>query len=319
MLLLLLACGGLRVSQPRVTPPSLSITATPIAPPSVSGGLQPEGAWVLTRSDGDWDPLGMKGRCRRSLADFGGYSGLAWDGASLLAASDRGHLLWFRLTDDAIHSAQMATLSACGAEAVRPEGDDLWIVYEESERVERYHPDRGTLERDVGWQSGLTYLAPNEGMESMAVLPDGRRLLLASGPVAEAPSGSTAGRLFSATGQLLATLSYPLPSEDGIPYTPTELAMTSDGRLLLLERSWHDRQNRARIAEIPLSQLTDGAVLSPVLLARLGPTQPIDNMEGMAIEPRPDGDRLWLISDDNPQASTGQRVLLFSFRLEGTQ
>ena len=212
----------------------------------------------------------------------------------------------------------MAILGDCGAEAVHPDGDDLWIVYEESARVERYHPERGTLEADVGWQAGLTYLESNEGMETLAVLPDGRRLLLASGPVSEAPAGSTAGRLFSADGELLATVSYPLRVEAGVPYTPTELAVTSDGRLLLLERSWHDRQNRATISELPLSQLTDGAVLSPILLGRLGPEQPIDNLEGMAVEPRPDGDRLWLISDDNPQASTGQRVLLFSFRLEAS-
>lgn len=319
MLLLLLACGGPpRPSQPSVTHPTLSITATPIAAPSVSGDLQPEGSWVLTRSDSGWDPSGMKGRCRRSLADFGGYSGLAWDRGAFLAASDRGHLLWFTLTDNTILNARMAILGDCGAEAVRSDGDDLWIVYEESARVERYHPERGTMELDVGWQAGLTYLASNEGMEALAVLPDGRRLLLASGPVSEAPAGNTAGRLLSADGQLLATLSYPLRVADGVPYTPTELAVTSDGRLLLLERSWHNRQNRARISELPLSQLTDGAVLSPVLLGSLGPEQPIDNMEGMAIEPHPDGDRLWLISDDNPQASTGQRVLLFSFRLEAS-
>ena len=87
MVLLLLACGSpSRVSQPRLTPPTLAITATPVPLPSVSGGLQPEGAWVLTRSDDGWDPVGMRGRCRRSLADFGGYSGLEWDGAALLAA-----------------------------------------------------------------------------------------------------------------------------------------------------------------------------------------------------------------------------------------
>lgn len=321
MLLLLLACA-----RPHSSPPGLnvarglSIAAEPLSLPAVTGeGLVAEGAWALTRTDEGYAPSAMIGRCSRSAGDFGGYSGLEWVDGRLLAVSDQGHLLWLMVDTEApIRGATLSLLGDCGAESVRQDGDDLWIVYEESARVERYRPSEGTVEMDVGWQDGLRYREHNTGTEAMAVLPDGRRLLLTSGPVEDAPEDVAVGRLISAAGEIVGALTLPLAVEDGVPYTPTELAVLPDGRVLLLERSWHERQSRARILAIDAAQLVDGATLTPTVLARLGPEQPIDNIEGMVAEPVEGGARIWLISDDNPQVDTGQRTLLMAFRLEET-
>jgi hypothetical protein len=321
LLPVLLACASHTPLSPPRTPLPVTLSAEPITPPvlqlTATGetmGLSVEGAWELTRTDPAWDPQGMRGRCRRGGGDFGGYSGLEWDDG-LLAASDRGHLLWLSVEPP---SATLSLLGDCGAESIRREGEDLWIVYEESRRVERYRPESGTAEADVGWQAGLTFPDDNTGMEAMAILPDGQRLILASGRVSGTPPDATLGRLIAADGHIVGTVTLPLSVVDGVPYTPTELATLPDGRLLLLERSWHNGQNRARLSLLAPTTLTDGATLSRTLLASMGPEQPIDNIEGLAVEPLPDGARLWLISDDNPQADTGQRVLLFSLRLKVT-
>lgn len=321
MLLLLLACARPNPSPPSADlVPALSIAATALeAPVLPEGSITVEGTWALARTDAAYAPGVMKGRCSRAAGDFGGYSGLEWSGGRLVAASDRGHLLWLTVDPGSpalISDASIALLGDCGAESIRQEGDDFWIVYEESARVERYRPAEGTVDLDVGWQAGLRYVEHNTGMEAMAVLSDGRRLLLTSGPVKGAPEGVAVGRLVSAAGAVVGTVSLPLAVEDGVPYTPTELAALPDGRVLLLERSWHERQNRARILVLDPAQLVDGATLAPTVLARLGPAQPIDNIEGMAVEPTDAGLRVWLISDDNPQADTGQRTLLFALRLQ---
>ena len=319
MLLLLLACA----SRPHISPPRAATTtalaATTLAHPAVDGsGLIAEGAWKLTRTDSAYSAAGMLGTCSRSAGDFGGYSGLEWSDGALLAASDRGHLLRIPLDGSAPADgpAELSLLGDCGAESIRRDGDDLWIVYEESRRVERYRTDTGTLDADVGWQDGLRYTERNTGMEAMTVLSDGRRLLLTSGPVSGADEQDSVGRIIAPDGALAGTVSFTrTPLASGGRYTPTELATLPDGRILLLERSWDGRENRARISVFVPEQVTDGARLSPTLLAALGPGEPIDNMEGLAIQPTDDGPRLWLISDDNPQANTGQDTLLMSFRL----
>jgi hypothetical protein len=69
-----------------------------------------------------------------------------------------------------------------------------------------------------------------------------------------------------------------------------------------------------RIRRIAGSELKPGAVVAGTVLIEADLSDQIDNMEGLAIKPGPDGETLLLIvSDDNN--SVIQRTLLLQFAL----
>lgn len=93
----------------------------------------------------------------------------------------------------------------------------------------------------------------------------------------------------------------------------TALAETPDGELVILHHSWNPLMGthvRLSIVTIPRSP---GAPSRLIDRLELGPRLNIDNFEGVAVTPSPTvrGLRLYLISDDNFQAS--QRTLLEAF------
>ncbi|MFW5834325.1 MAG: esterase-like activity of phytase family protein [Pseudomonadota bacterium] len=144
-------------------------------------------------------------------------------------------------------------------------------------------------------------LGANRGLEALADLPDGGWFAVAEtrrdgGFVAVDDRGHA----------------YRYQTEDG--FVPTGADRIGD-RLVLVERSlgllsgW-----RARVVCLELDALRPGAVLAPVVLARLDGAG-IDNMEGIAVWPQGDDVEVLLVSDDNLAAP--QRTLLLHYRWQG--
>jgi hypothetical protein len=70
-----------------------------------------------------------------------------------------------------------------------------------------------------------------------------------------------------------------------------------------------------RIVVADPAELDSGGILHSAVVAKLSSSLPVDNFEGMAIEPRADGRvTVWLISDDN--AAVTQRTLLWKLAVD---
>src|SRR5262249_24481649 len=86
-------------------------------------------------------------------------------------------------------------------------------------------------------------------------------------------------------------------------FRPTDMAQLPDGRLLILMRKllWPAPARFAgRIVVADPHELDHGNLLHGAVVAKLSSSLPVDNFEGLAIEPRADGKvTVWLISDDN--------------------
>lgn len=268
----------------------------------------------------------------RSAADsFGGWSGLDLlpDG-SLLAVSDLGW--WMQLavrrdTDGRLLSLGPAqvwpVLQPDGsasrskrdndAEALRRDRDGTWLVsFELRHRLQRYRPGADGLPgraEPVAGPADLGEQPANGGIEAMAVLADGRLLLLSE--EGRTPAGHLKGWLRGADGHW-AKLSYVVTE----PFRPVDAALLPGGDLVVLERRFSRIGGvGSRLVRVPASAIVAGAVLDGEELAQLAPPITVDNFEGLAVERAPSGATLlYLLADDN--RSPLQRTLLLQFRLD---
>lgn len=261
---------------------------------------------------------------------FGGLSGLALsaDGSMLYAVSDRGFWISMATRHDAegrliaLGAMEMADLQTPegtpvsgrqrDAEGLTWERDGSFIVsFEQIHRLWRYPPPPAAFKapaRPVPVPAELAGAPNNGGIEGVAVLPDGRILIITE--EYENPDGSVKG-WFLEQGRFDA-VSY-VPSQG---FRLTDIAALANGDILVLERrygllsSW-----AARIKRIPKESLRAGARLSGQELARLDAPLVVDNFEGIAVREDPNaGTLVYIISDDN--YSPLQRTLLLQFRLE---
>jgi hypothetical protein len=103
-------------------------------------------------------------------------------------------------------------------------------------------------------------------------------------------------------------------------FSPTDAAQLPDGRILVLMRRavWPMPARFAgRIALFDPADIAAGRTVRAQTVAMLSSLLPVDNFEGIAIEPRGDGKvTVWLISDDNGAAA--QRTLLWKLVLDPT-
>jgi hypothetical protein len=268
----------------------------------------------------------------RSTADsFGGWSGLDLlpDG-SLLAVSDLGW--WMALGARRDGDGRLLSLGPAqvwpllqpdggasrskrdnDAEALRRDRDGSWLVsFELRHRVQRYRPGANGLPDAAGPVTGPADLASqplNGGIESLAVLGDGRLLLLSE--EGRTPAGDLKGWLRGGDGQWSA-LAYRVTE----PFRPVDAALLPDGDVLVLERRFSRIGGvGSRLVRIPAAAILPGAVLDGEEVAQLAPPVTVDNFEGLAVGQAPSGATLlYLIADDN--RSPLQRTLLLQFRLD---
>jgi hypothetical protein len=295
----------------------LILTATPVRVAAGTVIAGPGGR--LTFRGG----LILRSRDRR----FGGLSGLAVsaDGATLLAVSNAGWWLSGRLIHDAdgvlTGLADMAIARIRGPDGAPTRGksqsdaeglarapDGGYVVSLESpHRLWRYPPG------DAPWDSTPEVLAlpedlsarGNAGVEALGYLGDGRLLVLCEGCRA---GGDLRGWAMNGEWRALA---YP---HDGF-HRPSDLAVLSDGRVLVLERGfslW--RGIDARLMWAAPESLGPDRRARLDLIATIEQSELLDNFEGLAARPGPNGETLiYLVSDNN--FSPLQQTLLLHFEL----
>ncbi|EJL33197.1 esterase-like activity of phytase family protein [Novosphingobium sp. AP12] len=265
-------------------------------------------------------------RLRSRSIRFGGYSALlAIPGGRWAAFSDSGALLRFTPPDRAGPGPAASPLllgSADGKEfsdvesATRdPVSGRFWVGLEGRNQIIRLGPDY--VKTAAIQPPAMQDWGDNTGPESLVRLTDGRFLT-----VREVP-----GRFFAGTGN--PGLLFPRdPTSGARPlrftfdgprnFAITDMAQMPDGRVLVLMRRliWpFPMRFASRIAIGDPRAIREGEPWHVEEVARLASVLPIDNLEGMTVEPRADG-RLgvWLISDDNH--ADYQRTLLFRLSVD---
>ncbi len=261
---------------------------------------------------------------RASRPDFGGFSGLALDGADgLVALTDKAHWARARLIRDAdgaltgIAGLEMGRLNGpdgadlmgkdTDSEALSRAPDGTWIIgFERRPRIGRFATLRAP-EEPLPALPGAEDLPLNGAFESVVALPDGRIAALAEAD----EGGAYPGWLLD--GEAIARFAL---VKDGW-FAPTDMAMGPDGTwVYLLERRFTLIGGfAARLRRFALADLRAGARLTPETLAVFDDAPLAENHEGLATARDAAGRTLlYILSDDNFRLA--QRTLLVQVRVE---
>jgi hypothetical protein len=237
-------------------------------------------------------PLRLVGAWRVEVDDprFGGVSGLAMDGGALLALTDSGSVIRFpqpgrggpalvRDLPTGPGLSQFKFNRDSEALARDPEGRGWWVTFEHWHQAWLYDRDfRRALSRvDFGrgrWPA-------NRGLEAIVVDADGLLLFPEAGSEWLRLTGKAlrSNRLVNAHGDIADAVRLP------------------DGRLLLVTRRFGLDGIAKRLA---VAEASNGSLgLRALASLGLGAT---DNVEAIAAEPRANGTRLWLMTDNDFRA-----------------
>lgn len=250
---------------------------------------------------------------------FGGYSALVGlPGGTLFAVSDHGRMLWFTPPGRAGHTLRFDYFaqSRAGEKALAdvegltrdPVGGGMWATLEQRNMIVRYDTRFRRSGRVYppamrGWPS-------NTGPEAITRLADGRFIVLSEG----------SPRWFD--DDLPALLFAADPVAGGAPkrfrfappdgFRPVDIAQMPDGRVLILLRKviWRlPPRFEGKLMLADPAEIREGKPWRGRVVADLAEPLPMDNYEGLAVEPADDGGAVvWLISDDN--SARFQRTLL---------
>jgi hypothetical protein len=278
--------------------------------------------------------LECRGGLELSSSDqrFGGLSGLlvSADGRRLVAVSDRGYLIELGLAYDGEgrltgigegtieplrgpKGGSLAGLPGGNAEALARGARDsrdgagtgaapTIIAFEGRPRLLSY-PAKGGPPTPLPSPPGLDMAPPNEGIEALTRLPNGRLLALTEGL---RDGGGLAGWLGGPAGWSR------LVWRTDAGFRPTGAATLPNGGVLVLER--RILPPAARIRLLAAEDIQSKATLDGKEIARFEGTVTFDNMEGIDTRQSENGETLvFVVSDDN--YSFLQRTLLLMFRL----
>ncbi len=260
---------------------------------------------------------------------FGGFSGLVFlDESRFLAVSDRGTALSasLRLQDGkptGVWDASMRSLPGIGPEVAQWRRDaeglamrdgKVCVSFEGDTRVVCYALEGGMpvrIAERVPLDASIDAAnRGNRGLEAIATIPDtgpygGGFALLSELPV----NGEVLGWIVW-DGRSEA---FRLPQSDGLMVS--DAAFTARGDLIILERNFSLLGGLVvQIRRVRAGDFKPGVIRNAELLFRANLSDAIDNMEGLDIQPQPDGSSLIsLISDDN--FNFIQNTLLLQFRL----
>lgn len=294
---------------------------TPIATASLHGQLGPfrmEKAWTI------------EDRSRK----FGSYSGLvALGGGRLLAITDNGLSLEFSAPDasdrrgsvgGAVVYPRADKYHQDGEGATRdPETGRVWISFEFSNIIARFEHQDGKLVRSRAVHPpSMSTWGNNAGPESLTRLPDGRFLTIREGFADPFDRRRHAAVLFATDPVDNPRAAMPFTFVGPKGYSPTDATALPDGRVLVLMRRvvWPIplRFGGAIAIGDPRTIRRDREWPVQVLASWQGGL-PVDNFEGLAIEPQGRDEAgepltVWVISDDN--RATLQRSVLWKLRLD---
>lgn len=295
-----------RVVSQRVAVRALAASEDPIGPFTLAG------AWQL--SSPDWR--------------FGSYSALALaEPGRLLAFGDQGY--WLHLAKPGEPGAPPRIGSVFAREPRRKQWRDveavmrdpatgrLWLALEGRNAIAALRADRtiAALARPPAMQDW----PDNAGPEATVRLADGRVLVFAETGTGLFDRRSHPALLFAGdpADPRTAVQAFTLRGPAG--YRPTDAALLPDGRVLMLFRRlvWPLPARFAiKLALFDPAALDGGLPARADELIRLSDPWPVDNYEGLAIEPGHDGAMTaWLISDANNAVTQRTLLLRLSFRL----
>ncbi len=269
-----------------------------------------------------------------SNALFGAVSAIRFrpDGSSFVAVMDTGHWLEGAVTRDAsgklsgltdLTATPMADRSgAVGLEKWKVDSEGLAlregeviVSYEQAHRIDIY-PDPGFSVSGPAGSIPLpfpaTELRSNGGLETVAVSPK-------ESPLGGAAVTVSERSVDKADNLLAGILDGPMKGAFAVvrtePYAVTDGAFLPDGDLLLLERRFNFASGLGmRIRRIPGATIRPGAVVDGDVILEADMGHQIDNMEGLDVVARPNGDiSVIIVSDDNH--SILERNLMLEFRL----
>lgn len=293
----------------------IDVTATPI--PFINGAPEQTKVGKLEYRGG----LQLTSSNRR----FGGFSGLGMssDGQRMVSISDRGTSYSANLEYDAAGNLSGVTMHDLGtladldgtpvagkrwsdAEAMSPgvEGEII-VAFERAHRLWRY--DAGaTIPRVLRPPDELSNMSPNDGIEALTLLNDGRLLAITEGAPDEPASVAWVSR--PGGWDVLTYIT-------GDGFRSTGAATMANGDVLVLERYYTPRAGvRIRIKRIDGNKILAGGEISGDLVADMAPPMNIDNFEGIETRRNNQGRTfVYLISDDN--FSDDQRTFLMMFEL----
>lgn len=264
---------------------------------------------------------------------YGGFSGLvALGDGRLLAITDGGLSLEFSAPDarkrgptiGGVVVYQQADKWHQDSEAATADvaTGRVWLAFEFSNLIARFELRDGRLAKSKPVRPpSMNTWGNNAGPESLARLPDGRFLAIREGFTEFLDRRRHAAVLFD---------SDPVEDPDGVTqfafvgpngFSPTDAAALPDGRVLVLMRRvvWPmPPRFGGSIALGDPRAIRAGREWPVQTLATWRGGLPVDNLEGLAIEP-PTGEStepltVWLISDDN--RATFQRTVLWKLRLD---
>ena len=269
--------------------------------------------------------------------DFGGLSGIGFTGpdGKLAMVSDEGNFVSGQL----IYDETGAPLSLVGVTIVpiqNSKGVDLprafardaealsvvdrggaphavRVGFENLTRVADFTLTNGVpggAAREVTIPDWLSDARTNESLEAVCIAPPaspiaGSTLLLTEGVIAG--DGAHSAYLLGKNDK------GPLTYRSGDGTNPTDCAFLPNGDLLVLERGVSLINFSAKLMRVPAAEVKPNAqMVGEILYEGVGGS--LDNMEGLAVHPGPDGQtRITIISDDN--FNDWERNLLLEFTL----
>jgi len=268
----------------------------------------------------------------RAAIGFGGLSGLHIDAElTLTSVSDLGYWLQARLVLDdaggprALEAVRTGGLSdglvfglpgkvANDAESLARMPDGTWLVgFERWHRIRAYD-DLSGWGRPAPSPPGLRDMPLNAGLESLAVLNDGRFLAISEGLKQD---GDDLLRGWVGHPGTWVPISYRVSHG----FVPTDATPLPDGGALVMERRFNiwDPGFSGRLKRLPAAALATprpGAILEPETL--LEATElPRENWEGVTTFPWRGRQLVALLTDDNELFLQKGLLLLFAFRSGG--
>jgi len=263
----------------------------------------------------------------RAEIGFGGLSGLHLaDDLTLTAVSDQGRWLTARLVVEGLVPRGLAGLRTGvlrdgsgqplrgregDAECIARLPDGTWLVgFERWHRIRAYRSLNGAGEYVEG-PPGMEAAPPNGGLESLAVLADGRWLALA-----EYLAGPEPGTYVAWLGgpRRWVTMAY-RPTAD---FVATDACPLPDGGALVLERHFSIFGFAARLKHVPAAVIRAaraGTILEGRQILSTRDALPPENWEGVSVARLQGGLVAALCSDDNERSFQRGLVALFPLDL----
>lgn len=202
-----------------------------------------------------------------------------------------------RLTD--LDGSAIVEKERGDAEGLAFTGGDLLVSFERDHRIWSYGPLAALAARPTPMRLPDVPFATNDGIEGLAAAPEGWIAAGESGGVWRC-SPATCRQVTAPPEPLLTDADYRITGMDRDP---------SDDGWFVVQRSYTPPVDaRARVR-----RMAPDGTLGPVLVELKLPGL-TDNFEGIAAEPRGEGVRLYILSDDN--FNPAQRTFMVAFDVE---